>query len=285
MNDSETEKTCLSATWAGYSWSPWLSLDASVKQFREQVTTQPGFYRVRASSLPYLIYVGQTGRDLRERARSLSRGVYRASDDPPWNDPHTAAPTLWAYRHEDQLEYEFSVTVAELDYPTRQCREDSLLYLHRKEYGHSTLCNHGRLHPWWTRSSNRGRGTPTQRRENAEDYASLPPAIGNGDFLSNGWLGLKWTEPCSLDAAAPDSSGVYRIIKDGRLAYIGESKRLGSRIKTHSSNPNFSNCVISLHVMPTAKPHQLKEREADLIGAYYLKTKESSLFQYRPLAS
>jgi hypothetical protein len=142
-----------------------MPLDASLEQYKQLIPTQPGFYRVRAMDISSLVYIGQTGRNLRERTRSLSRGVYRALDDPPWNDPHTAAPLLWAYRHEDGLKYEVSVAVMDTDYPTRQCIEDSLLYLHRNEHGQSTLCNHARLHPFWSRPSNRKRTEPQGFRD------------------------------------------------------------------------------------------------------------------------
>jgi hypothetical protein len=49
--------------------------------------------------------MGQTGRGLRERVRSLAVNLYR--DEPPWNDPHTAAPGLWAWRVEEGYEYDF----------------------------------------------------------------------------------------------------------------------------------------------------------------------------------
>ena len=31
----------------------------------------------------------------------LATGVYQQIQNPPWNDPHTAAPPLWAFRLED----------------------------------------------------------------------------------------------------------------------------------------------------------------------------------------
>jgi hypothetical protein len=34
---------------------------------------------------------------------------------PTWNDPHTAAPLLWAFRHEDDMKFELSFAVADLD--------------------------------------------------------------------------------------------------------------------------------------------------------------------------
>jgi hypothetical protein len=263
------------------TWSSRLSLDAPLETNQEQITKGSGFYRIRATSLPHLVYVGQTGRSLFERVRSLSRGVYRNLDDPPWNDPHTAAPLLWSYRHENLLQYECSVAVAKLDVSTRQCQEDALLYLHRIEHGCSTLCNHGRLHPSWTRPSNRKRGIITIRRKQQIDYPSLPPAVGNDDYHSSDWLGLRWINPNNLDVRELSNPGVYRITDNLSLAYLGESKDLNARLSTHRRDNRFNGCTYSVHLMPEALPHQLKERETDLIGGYFLKKNEPPIFQYR----
>ncbi len=129
-------------------WSRWIALDADLLTYQEHVVTDPGFYRVRAVGNDWLVYIGQTGRSLRQRTRAeLAKHVMRPRESPPWNDPHTAAPLLWAYRYEDGMEFELSVAPAHLDVQMRQCYEDVLLYLHRLEFGHSTLCNHGRRHP------------------------------------------------------------------------------------------------------------------------------------------
>ena len=270
-----------SSDWAGLSWSSWLPLDASVETYREQVAKKAGYYRIRADNLTSLIYIGQTGRSLFERVRSLRRGVYRNLDNPPWNDPHTAAPLLWSYRHENGLLYECSVAVANHDTPIRQCQEDSLLYLHRIEHGSSTLCNHGRLHPYWTRPSNRNRGITTCRRNKKVNYPSLPPATGNDNYYASDWLGLTWKSPDSLDIGELSNPGVYRIINDGSLSYIGESKNLNTRLTTHRRGNRFNGCKYSVHLMPEALPHQLKERETDFIGGYFLKKNEPPTFQYR----
>ena len=125
------------------NWSPWIPLDSDLQTYQEHIATAPGFYRVRAANQNSLVYIGQTGRSLRQRTRTeLSKQVMRPLDSPPWNDPHTAAPSLWAFRHEDGMEFEVSVAVADdLTAQLRQCYEDALLYLHRREFGHSTLCN------------------------------------------------------------------------------------------------------------------------------------------------
>ena len=95
----------MSRVWGGLSWSTWIMLDADLDVFRENIPTLAGFYRVRGDDNPCLFYVGQTGRSLRERTRALASGVIRARNNPPWNDPHTAAPLLWAYRREDGIKF------------------------------------------------------------------------------------------------------------------------------------------------------------------------------------
>ncbi len=86
----------LSRGWCGLAWSDWLPLHAARSEFQRLIPRDPGLYRVRVIDANVLAYVGQTGRDLRERSRALARHTTRSADDPPWNDPHTAAPGLWA---------------------------------------------------------------------------------------------------------------------------------------------------------------------------------------------
>lgn len=266
------------------AWSEWIPLDADLLSYQQYVPNAPGFYRVRASNSDCLAYIGQTGRSLRQRTRAeLAKHVMRPIESPPWNDPHTAAPLLWAFRHEDSLSFELSVAIAELPVQMRQCQEDVLLYQHRLAFGHSTLCNHGRRHPWWSRASNRRDARPAQRLTTPADYPSLPVAIGDSDPLSQEWMGLSWTSFKPLPVLAPSDAGVYRIVKDKQLLYVGESRSLRSRLSTHSKDVRFVNCEVSYHCMPNALPHSLKEREADLIGSCLLHSEKPPFFQYSPL--
>lgn len=230
-----------------------------------------------------LAYIGQTGRSLRQRTRTeLAKHVMRPLDSLPWNDPHTAAPLLWAFRHEDRMAFELSVAVADLPVQLRQCYEDVLLYQHRQSFGYSTLCNHGRRHPCWSRASNRGDARPAQRLLAPTDYPSLPVAVGDADPLSQSWMGLTWTAFSKLPVVAPHAAGVYRIANDGQLLYVGESRSLHARLLSHSKALRFLHCEASWHSMPGAPPHQLKERETDLIGSYMLQTHQPPLYQYSP---
>lgn len=268
--------------WNRLTWTDWVLLDNQDSEFKRLTPKHPGLYRVRARNQDgNLVYIGQTGRNLKERLMDLARNVKKPINDPPWNDPHTAAPALWAYRIENHFEFLVSTSSVDLDYQVRQCFEDMLLYLHRLEFGHSTLCNHGRIHPFWTRASSRSRKMPTQRLEVPVDYPSLSPAQGNQDVLADDWLGLPWSEFKALDdfRLIPEP-GVYRIFNGEDLVYLGESKSLSFRLATHAQNPQFAGCLASCVTMDDQFSHQRKERETDLVGAYYLSRSRPPLFQY-----
>jgi len=268
--------------WGQLSWSKWIPLKSELTTYQQYISNKPGIYRVRSNSFSGLIYIGQTGRNLRERTRALAKHVYNSFDNPPWNDPHTAAPTLWAFRHEEQFDYEVSVAIKEdCNVAMRQSHEDYLLYLHRVEYGYSTLANHGRRHPLWTKPSNKSKN----RRMTPEPVKRLYPSISkpglNDEFRSTKWLGLVWSEPCAIkDIQPPNDSGVYKIFNDDQMLYCGESTNLKTRMTTHKRNEKFHGAKASFTVMKKALVHQLKEREVDLIGAYYELHGTHASYQY-----
>ena len=269
--------------WGGLQWSEWIPLFSEVSVFQRHISRSPGLYRIRSSHTSGLIYIGQTGRSLRERTRSLAIHAKRGLASPPWNDPHTAAPILWAYHHEDQFEYEVSAACTEdFDYATRQCYEDYLLYLHRSEHGHSTLANHGRFHPSWTRPSNKSANRHMRRLETPTPYDSVDKINTVGEFGSASWLGLKWSESQPISKARPlGCPGIYRICESDAMLYCGETKRLSDRINTHKKNRIFIGSSISYHVIPNARSHHLKEREVDMIGAYFESSGAGPKYQYK----
>ena len=85
----------LSPQWCDRNWSPFVPF-AVTRGDMPGITTDPGLYRVRVQGRDQLAYVGQTGRDLRERVGMLTRGTL--ATEMPFNDPHTAAPKLWSFR-------------------------------------------------------------------------------------------------------------------------------------------------------------------------------------------
>ncbi len=89
------------------SWSEWLALRGAGTN--RQVPALPGLYRVRRTAGQWgLDYIGQTGRSLRGRLSQLNV-AHRV--EMPYNDPHTAAPALWAMRYRDECDFEASVVV------------------------------------------------------------------------------------------------------------------------------------------------------------------------------
>ncbi|MDB2318011.1 GIY-YIG nuclease family protein [bacterium] len=267
--------------WAGLDWSAWVNFESPISTYQTHISNKAGVYRVRSPQSNELIYIGQTGRNLRERVRALVKHVLRPQQDPPWNDPHTAAPVLWAYKNENQFHYEVSVAHLEVPYTQRQCFEDYLLHLHRNHYNRSTLANFGHSHPLWSRPSNKKQNRPMMKNGSTKLQTSLPRAINATVFHSNTWLGLHWQKHALTQTMnVPDLPGIYRFVTAEGLAYCGESLSLRKRLSTHSKNSNFKNTNCLYSVMPDAEPHHLKEREVDMIGAYYAITSQSPTYQY-----
>jgi hypothetical protein len=267
--------------WAGLDWSPWVHFDSPMATYQTHITNKAGLYRIRSPQSEELIYIGQTGRNLRERVRALVKHVLRPQENPPWNDPHTAAPVLWAYKNENQFDFEVSVTTLEISYTHRQCFEDYLLHLHRNHYNRSTVANFGLSHPLWSRPSNKKQNRPMIRNSSPKLQTSLPKTINAKDFHSNTWLGLHWQKAAMKQTVnLPDLPGIYRFVNPEELAYCGESHSLRKRLSTHSKNSNFKNADCFYSVMPNAESHHLKEREVDMIGAYYAITSRCPTYQY-----
>ena len=118
----------LSPSWCGLEWSEWIALDAPLAEYQQEITRDPGFYRVRIVGRDALAYIGETGLNLRQRTRALALNAGHSADDPPWNDPHAAAPNLWVWRIEEGLEYEISVAFRSLEDRDRKGLEQRLLY-------------------------------------------------------------------------------------------------------------------------------------------------------------
>lgn len=155
------------ATVPRLTWTPWVPLGSPALAIGPAAA---GLYRIRVTGRAGAMYVGQTGRCLRGRVAELARQVARP--DMPWNDPHTAAPALWAWRHDGVGAYEVSVAALDSDRPTRLATECRLVWQHRLAHGCSPTANFGRMPPGWTKSANRSSG----RRGTRDTAAPLPNA-------------------------------------------------------------------------------------------------------------
>lgn len=237
------------------------------------------------------MYIGQTGRTLRKRLTELS--MYQKTPDlMPYNDPHTAAPSLWAWRDATGLDFECSGTPlpTTMDARMREVIECYLLWRYRLEYGSSTLCNFGRFHPNYQKSKGRSSkfrgGRLPEGTTNPAGGPSLPPLCPLGSPCSADWMTLNWNEFRALRRPLdiPRQPGLYRITntENDDVLYIGQSANLRTRLSEHAqknwgeTGAAYSYATCSLDILP----HQLKEWENDLIAGYYAKEKRAPLYQF-----
>ncbi|AIW13331.1 hypothetical protein VITU102760_15040 [Vibrio tubiashii] len=276
------------------NWSDWLPLNGGLNVYHKIPVKHAGVYRIRARKLEKLIYIGQTGRCLRQRLRALSKGVY--SDTMPWNDPHTAAPNLWVWMQEEHFDYEFSFILTSLDTQQRQGLEDYFLWRHRCETGSSTLCNYGRFHRLWMKPSNRKQamagGKLSDGKLNPSGLSSSSPLKPSGGSSDDNWMGLLWSQIKPLDnqciGLVPQHPIIYRIQDTNTLEviYIGETKKGRDRLKSHARKEwgRRSVCFSYVDAINLTESFLRHEIEVDLIGAFFEEHGRVPEFQYKKIA-
>ncbi|WNS82189.1 GIY-YIG nuclease family protein [Domibacillus sp. DTU_2020_1001157_1_SI_ALB_TIR_016] len=279
----------LEETWGGLTWTPWYTFDEIMKD-KHFIPTLPGVYRIKPKGQNKLMYIGQTGRNLRERVTDLIRNTVK--EEMPFNDPHTAGPSLWSWRDAEGWEFECSVSTVDLTKNSREGLECFLLWSYRLETGQSTVCNHGRFHQDYEKSRGRKSGFRGGKLQdsvprNPSWGESFPPLHVQGTPLSLNFMGFPWSNFIGANQLSdvPLQKGVYRIkgLKTNTLLYIGQSNQLNNRLRQHTrknwgQEVNFSYCIIE-----NAKDYHLKEIENDLIGAYYATENSVPTFQFKNL--
>jgi|SRR5215469_15751601 len=284
-----------SSKWCELTWTPWIPFPEPA--LFKDLPAQPGVYRIRAIQGNTLFYIGETGRSLRERLGDLRRNATQAMM--PFNDPHTAAPSLWAWRHAEGIDFECSaapVKLADTPEEARRLREGLecyLLWQYRLATGSSTVCNHGRFHARYTKSTDRKKGLrghrlPDDAPAHQAAGPSMPPLTLRATPFDPSWMGLSWSSPFIPQQASfnkvPSSPGLYKICDDQAktLLYIGESKDLRIRLTTHTRKvwDHIVPCFSYIQLSDTCLAYQRHEWENDLIGAYYAVTKQVPLFQF-----
>jgi hypothetical protein len=288
------EPRIMDATWCGLDWTPWVALEREA--IRQTALGLPGVYRIRhAGGRPeQLVYVGQTGRTLRERLLSLGAGANAA--ECPFNDPHTAAPHLWLLQRLDGARLECSCASVAGDVQVLRGTEDMLLWRHRVETGLSAEANYGRFYPGHARPTNRwivrgGRsGTRTPGRkavplsegEARIDFTMSGPALQGeaGPLQASWWQRAALTEERSL----PSGPAVYRIHDRGadEPVYVGETTSLPARALTHAAAPwPVREPWLAYLPLPEGTPkHVLRELESDLLGWHFWRAGRAPALQY-----
>ena len=279
----------LKETWAGLTWTPWYTFK-QVMEKRRLLPTSPGMYRIKPVGSNHLMYIGQTGRDLRERVTGLISNTFK--ERMPFNDPHTAAPSLWAWKDAEGWEFECSVSLMNLTKENREGLECFLLWDYRVEKGESTFCNHGRFHQDYEKSKSRKSGLrggklPVLDQRNHAWGESSTPLRFQGTPISLDFMGLPWSNFIGMEQLAdvPYEKGVYRIkgVETNTLLYIGQSKQLKNRLRDHFRKDWGQKVEYSYCVIENATDYHLKEIENDLIGAYFSLDNSVPVFQFKNL--
>ena len=274
-----------SQSWCGLPWGPWVPFiegDFSV------VPNIAGLYRVRPIGRKELAYIGQTGISLRARLKSQLCNNVLASRM-PWNDPHTAAPCLWAFRRSNRMEFECSAAPRKLSVRKRKALESYLLWAYRLEHGESPLGNLGRFHKRYTRPSNRnigrrGRHLRPGEKNNSAGVDSTAPLRFRGLPQDADWMGLNWQK--TKGENAPQEPGLYKVLaaSTGDLLYVGMSKNLHSRLASHKRKNWRGKVIFWIALLePSIPDRHLQELENDLIGGYYKQTSDAPMFQFSNL--
>jgi hypothetical protein len=275
----------LAPDWCRLAWSAFISFNSWQAGV---LPTGAGVYRVRVAGVDQLAYVGQTGRNLRERLAVLR--LHTRAAEMPFNDPHTAAPRLWSYRDADGLEYEASAAEVCLAETDRMALECYLLWRYRLEAGCSTLCNFGRMHLRYNAPRNRSTGVRGRRLGVGEPNGGGGPSVlalpHVGMPGAAGWMGLTWSPALPLAAASLAGvravPGVYTLTREtGDVVYVGKSRDLAGRLRSHSRYRWGMEVRYSVSELPPGyTPTQLLEVENDLIAGFYAEHRKAPLCQF-----
>lgn len=176
----------------------------------------------------------------------------------------------------------------------RKGMENFLLYRYRQETGESPLCNFGRFHPRYRKSSIRSEGRRGGRladdqQDNPAGFPSITPLEPAGTPGDSDWMGLEWTEkkPLRPEHAkeAGEGAGLYLLADavSGDILYIGQSADIAGRLTGLCGKDwqghavQFSYQIIGQNVLL----HNLREWEADLLGNYYENFRKVPLLQFQ----
>ena len=287
---TRSKTDALAADYLGLDWSPWVPLDPAAGDIGN-LSTDPGLYRVRHPSRDRLMYIGETGRSIRERVGGLARGTYE--NEMPYLDPHVGAPRLWAIRQELDGKFEVSVADPEIaaDPQHRKGIEASLIAVHHREYKSRPTANFSKIIPGYEMSSYQSdnhRGGPISNKSGDVDAQlgqTPPPWDTWRPATDDGWLGQDWTPARPLKERLEidkPTQCVYRIWDDDgseSLEYIGESTNITGQLREKEKSFG-ADAMFSVAPVRGLDRHERHELKLDLIGAHYLDLGQSPIEQF-----
>ena len=203
------------------------------------------------------------------------------------DQPEAAAPVM----------LECSAAPLDASAAGRRGMESFLLYRYRQERGGSPLCNFGRFHPRYRKSTIRREGLRGGKlaedlKDNPAGFPGIEPLEPIGKPGDSDWMGLEWTDREPLAAenvqAVAAGAGLYLLADTGsqEIVYIGQSADVAKRLLDHSRKTwegrtlQFSYQIIGQSVLP----HNLRELETDLIGNFFEQFRKAPEFQFRNTA-
>jgi hypothetical protein len=283
-----------SYNWCDLCWSPWIPFTAAKEEFRE-IPAEPGIYRIRPAGKDFLMYIGETKRTVHQRLQDL-RMELRQNVRMPWADPHTEAAALWSWKDDGEFAYECSAAPLDASLNGRRGMECFLLYRYRQEYGGSPLCNFGRFHPRYRRSTTRreterGGKLGTGQKDNPAGGPSFPPMPAVGDPGDLTWMGLAWSRPAVLSpekiASVSPGQGIYLLLgtETDEILTIGHTGNCAKKMDDLCKKPgNEQDVMFSFHAFEKpVLPHNLREMENDLIGNFFERYRKAPENQFRSL--
>jgi len=277
--------------WQDLPWSPWVPFDAPREFF--YIPKEPGIYRIRPVGKDFLVYISETNRTLHQRLGELRQSL-RRTDLMPWNDPDTSAPSLWAWRDAEGYQYECSAAPLDASPAGRRAMESFLIYQYRQEVKESPLCNFGRFHPRYRRSTNksgnlRGGKLLDTQKDNPAGWPSIPPLSpagkpGDEDWMELEWIPAKTLAPENIGTILP-GAGLYLLTDAGsqEILYIGQAPDCKKRLLAQCGK-EWDGRTLEFSYQPLGEnvfPHNLRELENDLVGNFYEHYRKAPEFQFR----
>jgi hypothetical protein len=198
------------------------------------------------------------------------------------DDSFPEDPSVIGYGRTSHGIYECSAAPLDASAAGRRGMEAFLLYLYRQERGESPLCNFGRFHPRYRKSSSkkenrRGGKLADNQKDNPAGFPSIPPLEPVGKPGDPDWMGLEWSAWKSLTEEnirnVGNGAGLFLIADagTGEILYIGQAPVLARRLE-ELSKKNWEGRTVQFSCQmlgETVLPHNLRELENDLIGNFF----------------